>query len=225
MSDENQVSEQEAMQSLYNFVASEMQAGADKNTIARKLEEQGIDRSEAEQISFSVYDEISALVQKEKFSGSAIAPGLIGGLIAALLGGGVWAGIAIMTDYEIGIIAWAIGGACGFGVVALAGGRKGLPLQLVAVATSVFGILVGKYFTFYYFLKEVLMAELGEEGVAELTVMSTNVIVYFAQSLGEMVSGYDALWVLLAVITAWRIPKGSGISLPSVPSQSPIQSS
>jgi hypothetical protein len=222
MSEENQVDEQEAIQNLYNFIAAEMQAGSDKTEISRKLVEQGVDRGEAEQITRTIYDEIVALVQKEQFSASAAAPGLLGGVLAALLGGGIWAGIAVMTDYELGIIAWAIGGLCGFGVVLLAQGRKGAPLQVIAVLTSVFGILVGKYFTFYYILRQAMLEEYGEEAVAEFTITSMNTIQFFVQSLGEMVSGYDALWVILAVITAWRIPKGSGISLPSQMPQGPI---
>lgn len=222
MSEPGEVDQQEAIQDLYDFIASEMQAGSDKPTISRKLVEQGIDRGEAEQISNTIYDEIVAVVQKEQFSGSAVVPGLLGGILAALLGGGVWAGIVIMTDYEVGIIAWAIGGACGFGVVLLAQGRKGAPMQVIAVISSVFGILVGKYFAFYYFLRQALLQEYGEEAIAEMGLTSMNTIQFFVESLGEMVSGYDALWVILAVITAWRIPRASGLRLPPQITQSPI---
>lgn len=128
MSEENQGNDQEAVQQLHRFVASEMQAGSDKATIARKLGEQGVERHDAERMTSAIYDEIAAMVQKEQFSGSAIFPGLLGGVLGAVLGGGVWAGIIILTDYELAIIAWGIGGACGLGVVMLTGGRKGLPL-------------------------------------------------------------------------------------------------
>lgn len=222
MSEENQSNDQEAIKQLYSFVAAEMQAGSDKTTIAQKLEDQGVDRSDAEEMTDAVYNEIAAMVQMEQFSASAVVPGLLGGVLGAVLGGGVWAGIVILTDYELGIIAWGIGGVCGFGVVLLAKGRKGVPLQLIAVVTSVVGILMGKYFTFYYFLKDALLGEYGVEGVAEISVLSMDTIRYFVEALPEMVSGYDALWVLLAVITAWRIPKASGISVKSPVPQGPI---
>ena len=74
MSEENQNSDQEAIQQLYNLVAAEMQAGSDKTTIARKLEEQGVDRHDAEQMTSAIYDEIAATVQKEQFTGSAVVP-------------------------------------------------------------------------------------------------------------------------------------------------------
>jgi uncharacterized protein YoaH (UPF0181 family) len=222
MSDENEGSDQEAVEQLYAFVAGEMQAGSDKATIAQKLEEHGVEKQDAVEMTNAIYDEIAATVQKEQFSGSAIVPGLLGGVLGAVLGGGIWAGIAVLTNSELGIIAWGIGGVCGFGVVLLSGGRKGLPLQLIAVVTSILGIVMGKYFTFYYFLKDALLQEYGEEGIAELSMFSMGVVQYFIEALPEMASAYDVLWVLLAVITAWRIPKGSGISVQSSIPQGPI---
>ena len=65
-----------------------------------------------------------------------------------------------------------------------------------------------------------VVAEYGDEAAAELSVMSMDTIQYFVEMVPEMASPYDALWIILAVITAWRIPKGSGIDLPQ--SQSPI---
>jgi hypothetical protein len=40
-----------------------------------------------------------------------------------------------------------------------------------------------------------------------------EVIYDFIEDIGSMVSGFDILWIILAVITAWRIPKGLGIKL------------
>lgn len=221
MSEEEQVSEQEAIQNLYAFVAQEMKAGTTKMEIARKLEEQGVDRGEAEEMTSAVYDEIAAAVQSEQYTGSALMPGLVGGVLAALIGGGVWAAIVVLTDYEIGFIAWGIGALCGFAVVWFAKGRKGPPLQIVAVATSVFGIAVGKYLTFYYFLREAVLTEYSEEELEGFSVISTEVMQYFIESAPELLSGYDILWVVFAVITAWRIPQGSGINV-DPPAQSAI---
>jgi hypothetical protein len=86
-------------------------------------------------------------------------------------------------------------------------GRKGLPLQLVAVVSAALGIFIGKYFTFYSALKAYAAEEFGAEVVAQMSMLSPGVIQIFAESLGAMVSGFDALWVVLAVVTAWGIPK------------------
>ena len=224
MSDEtdNENNEQDVVQQLTAFVVAEMQAGSDKATIAQKLIDQGIDRGEAEQFTGAVYDEVAGMVAKEQFSPAAIGPGLVGGIIAALLGGGVWAGIAIFAEYEIGIIAWGIGGLCGYGVVMAAGGRKGLPLQVIAVLTGVFGIAAGKFFTFYFIVKQSIEETYGAEAAASFQMTSPDTISMFMEALPEMASPYDILWVLLAVITAWRIPKSSGITLPQTHTQGPI---
>ena len=222
MTDETQASNEEAVQQLYEFVVAEMQAGSERTAIAKKLVDQGVERSDAEQITNSIYDEVAALVQKEQFKSSALVPGAIGGLIGALIGGGVWAGIAVLTDYEIGIIAWGIGALCGFGTTMLAQNRKGVPLQVVAVLTSVVGIVLGKYFTFYSYFKDAMVEEYGAEEIAELSPLSVGVIQYFVDVLPQMASGYDVLWIVLAVYTAWKIPKASGITLNSPVQENPI---
>ena len=47
----------------------------------------------------------------------------IAGGVAALIGGGVWAGIAIGINREIGWVAWGIGVLCGFAVSKLGRGH------------------------------------------------------------------------------------------------------
>jgi hypothetical protein len=41
---------------------------------------------------------------------------ILGAIVAAVVGGVVWALIAIITDYEIGFVAWAIGGLTAYAV-------------------------------------------------------------------------------------------------------------
>ncbi|MEE9246012.1 MAG: hypothetical protein V3U63_07400, partial [Gemmatimonadota bacterium] len=84
---------------------------------------------------------------------------------------------------------------------------RGTPLQLVAVASAVLGILIGKYFTFFQALKEWVAEEQGAEVAAELTMISVSGFQFFLGNIGVMLSGFDAIWVLLAVGTAWGIPK------------------
>lgn len=130
--------------------------------------------------------------------------GVVGGLVAAIAGGVVWSLVLVLLDYELGIVAWGIGFACGFAVVTLGGG-KGIPMQAVAIVTSIIGILIGKYGMFYYYLKQNVLEEYGTEAAATVTLYSTKVMVIFAESLGSMLGGYDLLWVALAVGTAWKV--------------------
>lgn len=60
-----------------------------------------------------------------------------------------------------------------------------------------------------------MLEQYGPESAAKVSLLSEKVFAFFLQSLPKMMSGYDALWVVLAVITAWRIPKGLGIKVPA----------
>lgn len=213
MSSEVGTAQQGEQADVYAFVAEEMKNGADKASIAQKLQEQGVGRSDAEQLVDTVYRQITAAVTQEAISPRALLPAALGGVIGALIGGAIWAGIVILTDYEVGFVAWGIGALCGFGVLQLAGTARGVPLQVIAVATSVLGIVLGKYMAFFYYLKEVVEEDYGAEAAAGLTIASQEAIGLFAENFRAMISGYDALWVILAVVTAWGIPKASGIKL------------
>jgi hypothetical protein len=73
----------------------------------------------------------------------AIAGGAIAGTIGAL----VWAGIALFTGYELGWIAWAVGGLVGFGVLVGSAGEKSSASGVVAVVLAVLTLLGAKYVT------------------------------------------------------------------------------
>ena len=136
------------------FVAEEMRAGKDQETISSMLETRGLDRSQARTLVDTVYPQIGRVAEAERYTPSALGPGIAGGLLAALVGGFLWGLIVIVTDYEIGVAAWGIGFLAGFAVVRFAGGAKGTPLQVVAVLSSLLGIVIGKYISFAYFFKQ-----------------------------------------------------------------------
>jgi hypothetical protein len=68
------------------------------------------------------------------------------GATIALAGAAVWALLIVFAKYELGILAWGIGGAIGAGVV-WAGGH-GKPLALIAGALALLSIGSGKNFAF-----------------------------------------------------------------------------
>ncbi len=150
----------------------------------------------------------SAYIAKTPDSGQlAILPALLGGGLAAAIGGGAWGLIVILTGYVIGYMAWGIGLLSGFAVVLFSHGQKGIPLQVIAVVASVMGIVVGKYTTFFHFVRKAVAKEHGDAIAANVSFLSEKTVQVFAQNIGSMLSGFDILWVSLAVITAWRIPK------------------
>ena len=136
--------------------------------------------------------------------------GIVGGLVAALVGGFIWAMIAIVTDYEVGIVAIGIGVLTGFAVVIVSGGGTGILFQLVAVVSSVLGVLFGKYYIFVHYVKEFMEGEYGAEAADSISLFAADTIDLFVENAGDLFGGYDILWVILAVVAAWKIPAVGG---------------
>ena len=202
----------QSREDLEGMITEQLGSGKNRTEVVRNLVQSGMTESEANQAVERVFLQMKKTAGAEEFSGGALVPGILGGFLAALIGGAAWAGIAIATEYELGILAWGIGLICGLGVVLFTRGKKGFPLQLVAVVTSVLGIVMGKYGMFYYFFHQGIMQEENGAAVAlEYGLLSGNMMQVFVQTLPEMVSPYDLLWVGLAVFTAWGIPKASGL--------------
>jgi len=149
-------------------------------------------------------------IEDDEMTLDTLIPAVIGGGLAAVVGGAVWGLIVKVTGYEIGYVAWAVGVAAGFGVLLFARGRRGLALQVIAVLASILGILIGKYFAFFEVLKKVATKDYGVEMAAHLSMLSGKTIGLFFSLIGSMSSPYDILWVILAVASAWRIPKWGG---------------
>jgi len=209
---ETQIQE-EAVNKLYAFVIEQIKAGTDRSAISQKLAEMGIDKGNATDLVESIYAQVLKAAEQEQFTGSSIIPALVGGGLAAVVGGGLWALIAIGTGYVIGFMAWGMGWLTGFAVLLFSRGKRGFPLQIISVISSVLGIAIGKYFIFFHYLKDEVTRRYGKEIASSISILMEEVIYDFIEGIGSMVTGFDILWVILAIITAWRIPKGLGIKL------------
>jgi hypothetical protein len=120
---------------------------------------------------------------------------IVGALLAAIIGGVVWAAIAIVTEYELGIVAWAIGGAAGYLVSYFAKGYNTTAHQVIAVVGGLIGIILGKYFILGYYLEESISG-----------IFNSDVMPLFIDNITVLFSGIDIVFVLLAVATAWQLP-------------------
>lgn len=193
------------------WVQQQLQAGCDKWAVARQLAENGMDRNQARRVVMAVEAELHQAVAEQEVGGGSLLFGLIGGAFAAVVGGVAWGVIVNATGYEIGYVAWGLGLVSGLGVVLAAGGKKGPALQVLAVLSSLAAITLGKYLSFAHALKEVLTEKEGAEVAAKISLFSPGAIQLFLDNWTEIVTPFDALWVILAVITAWRIPQaGAG---------------
>jgi hypothetical protein len=161
-------------------------------------------QAEAEN-AFGANNEATSWTAGQASSGSMVQ-GVIGGVLAAVAGGAAWAVLVVLTGYEIGYAAIGLGALSGIAVVLLSRGGSGTPFQAVAVLSSVLGICIGKYGYYFYYLKEAVTEEYGLEAAAAVQVLSPDVFRAFMMDAGSMLGGFDILWVVLAVITAWKIP-------------------
>jgi hypothetical protein len=139
----------------------------------------------------------------EPLSNGDLATAAVGGLVGAIIGGLVWGFLVGATDTELGIVAIGVGVLAGFGVVLGARRKHGVPLQVIAGVTAVIGIVFGKYFAFV----QIVNRELGS-GTA--SIFDGRTFSAFTEVAGELFGGFDILWIVFAVYTAWRIPQGQG---------------
>jgi hypothetical protein len=206
--------ENEAIKKITNFIIAEIRAGTEKEKIIEKLVQMGADSESANAVVEEVYKYAIDRAKRERFTNEFLPTALIGGIGAAIISGILWGLLVILTGYEFGFAAWGVGFLCGYGVLLLTKGKKGAPLQGIAIVSSLLGIFIGKYITFFHFLKEAISTEYGAEIAGEISLLSKNLITLFINHLDAVISGFDLLWIGIAITTAWKLLKGIGINLP-----------
>jgi hypothetical protein len=70
---------------------------------------------------------------------------ILAGAAAAVLGGAIWAFIAVAADLEVGWIAWGIGLLVGFAMTRVTD-KRGTTMAGIAAALSAVGLIAGKLF-------------------------------------------------------------------------------
>jgi len=190
-----------------------MQAGTDQETIVARLVDRGTEPAEAREVVDTIYPELMRAAEAELFEPRALVPAVLAGIAAAVVGGIVWALIAVEIGYEIGFAAVGIGALAGFAVVLATRGRKGLPLQVTAVLASALGIVLGKYFTYVWEGKEAVRDAFGDEAADEISVFDSESVRFFFEDADQIFGFYDLLWFAFAIYAAWRIPRPMGISV------------
>ncbi len=113
------------------------------------------------------------------------------------------------TGYEIGFIAIGIGAISGLGVMLFTGAETGVAYQILAILSSIYGIMLSKYGLFVYYLIDYLETE---EQASDLSFFSTlfnaATLSLFRESLNEYLGGYDILWIIIAAYAAWKMSSG-----------------
>jgi MFS family permease len=148
--------------------------------------------------------------------GSALLLAAAAALAAAIAGGIVWGLVVKWSDYEVGILAWAIGFAVGSAVLVAASRRKGPELQAIAIVGALVGILLGKYLSFAFAVQD----EAERLGI-EIGLLSRDMVDIFRDSLSDVFGGFDLLWIGLAVVSAWRLLRPDPPAEPLPPQPQP----
>ena len=139
--------------------------------------------------------------------------GAAGGMAAAVVGAFIWYAIAKGAHAKIGWIAWGIGGACGFAVATLSGGKGGLLLSVIGASTALFGWFLGEYLIFSWAFHDDVARILLEKAGRRPDAATKEAIQAMAGSLslGDYFKAtfepIDTLFVLLAVATGWGVPQ------------------
>jgi hypothetical protein len=88
-----------------------------------------------------------------------IIGGFVGGLVAAVLATAVWYGVVANTQYQIGLVAIAVGFIVGYGVVLGANRRGSVVLVPISVVLTLLALVVSEYLIVAHFVGQAMAAE------------------------------------------------------------------
>ena len=127
----------------------------------------------------------------------AIAGGLLGGALGAL----IWWGVVVVTNYQIGLIAIVIGWAVGQGVHILSGRKRALSLQIISVAITMISYSVASYFVGRTFSQKYAAENNIDAGLPLIPDLSL-----FFDVVTSGMEMLDLLFVAIALWQAWKMP-------------------
>jgi hypothetical protein len=149
---------------------------------------------------------------------------IIAGAIAALVGAGLWAGIVLLTNYEVGWVAWGVGALVGLAMTRVTPGRGGA-VALFAAVLAAGGLLAGKLMIATFgtgpgLVREIkgdndLMTQAGlyhlrETGALPQPVQSR------LDALGEADTIPDALWAQMVEAGAAHVAEATRVERDSM---------
>lgn len=93
--------------------------------------------------------------------------GVVGGLVAAIAASAVWYAVVVLSNWQIGLVAVAVGWLVGQGVVFGAEGRPSIVLVAVSAVLTALALAVSEYLIVFHFVSQELEA-LGAGGALSL---------------------------------------------------------
>ncbi|MBC8002016.1 MAG: DUF4339 domain-containing protein [Opitutaceae bacterium] len=135
----------------------------------------------------------------------SLALAAAGGLVVAAVGGWLWTEVAIAADREFQVIALVIASCCSAAIIYCSLGGRGTRFQLLACAATLIGILIGKSGVAWHLTRLTREAEGTAPNVGTWATVPDLLAEVFARHLPHTFNISDLLWILLALITAWKI--------------------
>ena len=127
---------------------------------------------------------------------------LLLGLVAAVVGCVLWYAVVVITNYELGIVAIAIGWLVGSAVSIGAGRKRGLILQIMAVLIT----LVALLFSEYLIVRHFVVRNLAEEGYTGIPLIMEPAVMWELIVEGIKASPTSLLFWAIALWQAFVTP-------------------
>lgn len=127
------------------------------------------------------------------------------GLAAAVISSLLWYGAVVITNYELGIVAVAIGWLVASAVVWGAGGNRGPVYQIIAVLCIILAMGLSEYLILRHFVA----IELAKEGIESVPLFMPLKVIIELIWLGIKESPLTVVFWAIAVFEGYRIPSKS----------------
>jgi hypothetical protein len=120
------------------------------------------------------------------------------GFLAATVGALLWFIFYKLTDWQLGLLAWAIGHMTARAVVRGAGGRSDRKLQTVAAILGGFGILGGYYLMF----RDMVITANGVQTMSEFKTFTFVISVVVKHP--DVVGLWSVVFIAIGIYDAWK---------------------
>ena len=89
---------------------------------------------------------------------------VIFGLALGIIGALIWFGAVVITKWQIGLVAIAVGWLAGFGVHIGSGKKRAVSLQIISAIVAFISILFGQYLITNHFVHQILIEKMNWQG-------------------------------------------------------------
>ncbi len=154
--------------------------------------------------------EVQGVIDRNILTPQHFVLAAVAGLLVGLGCAVGWGVITHETQREFGIVAWLIGFAVGRTVHVASGKRRGTALQWLAAGLSVVGIASGKV----VLLSWAMVDAFNQRGIVIRPASVARAVTFMlTHDFTSLFSGFDLLWMFIAVFTAFRLCKAARITI------------